>query len=156
MRSTITLAATEIADVLRDLPPDARLAALALAASETILSLSTASGGNADRCLTSFQDLVEDELYKACSRPAPPAKTFLDEVRKLCRKPSRGPSDRLSVIMETSGGFGVIMIVRRHVHRRLIRYRSQFYGSNDETEVWEMFGRDIMKPLGFSWPKFKR
>lgn len=155
MGTAITLVATEIADVLRHLPPDARLATLALAASKTILGLPTASGGNADGPLAALSGLVAVELHKASAQTALPAKTFLDEVRELFETPPRGPLDRLTVIMKSSRDAGIIMIVQRDIARHVIGYRSHFYGSNDDREVWETFGQEIMKPLGFSWPKFK-
>ncbi|RWP76884.1 hypothetical protein [Mesorhizobium sp.] len=164
MRSPAALLASEMVSALRDLTPEGRLEALALATGETILAAD--HGGGAVSILASYTGRLTDVVRNGrggteMAKPSPavpikrsPAVPMVDELRAwMSNDPHQ--KGRLRVVLKQTEEFGAIVILSWIMEGKPIQYASQFF--SDGRRAWDTVNREVLKPVGFatvSYDKF--
>lgn len=136
MRSAPSLVAREMVSVLRGLPPESRLRALALAKRMIVA------------------DLSRDQRMKV-PPPKSVSKTLLEQLRLWM---DRKPLGTLRVVLKSPGyQFGTIAILSWRIDGT-VEYASEFFGTGDK-DAWHTLCRETLEPAGFptvSFSEFRR
>lgn len=149
MRTSAALLASEMVSALRELSPEHRLEALALAANETILDLAR-NRSEANEHLTAHKKRVTREVEGAIAQRFPQL-SLLEQGRLWL---AEFPQGRPRVILKSWGDDPLVLVwLAWRLEGGRTLYASDLYGCTRE-EAWGRLDREVMTPLGLAMGPF--
>ncbi|ESY84431.1 hypothetical protein X739_07460 [Mesorhizobium sp. LNHC220B00] len=151
MRSPAALLAGEMVTALRELSPESRLEALALATAEIMLLAPNHSGGDATSLIEAYVGRLTATVREglktktAATFPRRVALTapLLDHLRDWL---ANEPPGKLHIVLEDHGDYGALLLLFWMVEGRPALFASNFYA--DRRGALEGLNRDVLVAAG--------
>lgn len=152
VRSPAALLASEMVSALRELSPEGRLEALALATAEILVKFGPEHGGGdptsrVEAFTKRLAGVVGDGRAKKVAT-SPRVRGTAPAVEHLRDWLANEPPGKFRIVLEDHGDLGALLILGWGVVGRPLLIASQFYA--DRRSALEGLNRDILEPAGLA------